>query len=355
MKKVYLLSTSYEMLQALRRFIPPNGDLQLFSTNHQLSKISLTDVSCILVDAQLSPKLHPSVSSILQSQPSIPLFYITDKPPTDNPLQPLMQIPQDLTLLARHLTAACSETPVENPLELLQGTSHAVCTLKTKLQAAATTTTPVLLSGQSGTGKTLAAHIIHLLSDRKKMPFFAVNVATIPPCLAESELFGTTKGAFTDAADRNGYFAAAHGGSLFLDEIGELELSLQSKLLRVFETGMYRHIGSDKEVKTDVRLLFATNRDLRALVKKQLFRQDLYYRISKLVVHVPALSERVEDIPAISQAFLAKRYSFCAYHSQISFSSAEASLEVSCSEAFSANWFLAYSLNAFNGAASLTA
>lgn len=163
----------------------------------------------------------------------------------------------------------------------------------------------VLLTGESGTGKDLLARTLHYHSIRAHEPFIPVNCAAIPEQLLEAELFGYMQGAFTDARkDKKGLFTEAHGGTLFLDEVGELPLPLQAKLLRVIEDKEIRPLGSTKTEKVDVRIIAATNRDLRRTVEEGNFRQDLYYRLNVVDIHIPPLRERPEDIPSLIQYFV---------------------------------------------------
>lgn len=164
---------------------------------------------------------------------------------------------------------------------------------------------PILILGETGSGKEILARFIHRVSSNSKGPFVAVNCAAIPQELAESELFGHSKGAFTGAVEpRKGKFHSADGGTLLLDEIGDLSLTIQAKLLRVIEDGKITPVGSDKETNVDVRILAATNSDLEELVKKGKFREDLFYRISGLKIIIPPLRERKEDIPLLAKHFL---------------------------------------------------
>ncbi|MDA8425656.1 MAG: sigma 54-interacting transcriptional regulator [Treponema sp.] len=163
---------------------------------------------------------------------------------------------------------------------------------------------PVLILGESGTGKELAAHSLHESSRRRAGPFIGRNCAALPDLLAESELFGTERGAFTDAIDRAGVFELARGGVLFLDEIGDMSLGVQAKLLRALETGEIWPLGAREPRSSDVRLIAATNRDIEAAVAEGRYRADLYYRIDTLVLRLPPLRECREDIPDIAAHFL---------------------------------------------------
>lgn len=183
--------------------------------------------------------------------------------------------------------------------------------LNTAVQVAATDLT-VLIVGESGVGKEVFSQIIHALSSRKHNPFIAVNCGAIPEGTIDSELFGHEKGAFTGAVDsRKGYFETVSGGTIFMDEIGEMPLGTQARLLRVLETGEFIRVGSSKVQKTDVRVIAATNRELLEFTQKGRFREDLYYRLSTVPIRVPALRDRKEDILLLFRKFavdFAERY-----------------------------------------------
>lgn len=176
----------------------------------------------------------------------------------------------------------------------------------------ANTDLTVLIAGESGVGKEAFSHIIHSLSARKHNPFIAVNCGAIPEGTIDSELFGHEKGSFTGAVDsRKGYFETVNGGTIFLDEIGEMPLGTQARLLRVLESGEFIRVGSSKTQKTDVRVIAATNKELLQLVQNGKFREDLYYRLNTVPIRVPALRDRKEDIPLLFRKFavdFAERY-----------------------------------------------
>ncbi|MEL6845870.1 MAG: sigma-54 dependent transcriptional regulator, partial [Bacteroidota bacterium] len=163
----------------------------------------------------------------------------------------------------------------------------------------------VLITGENGTGKEVIANTIHYNSPRRRKPFVPVNVAAIPADLIESELFGHEKGAFTGASGRRiGKFEEANGGTIFLDEIGEMEVGLQAKLLRVLQEGTITRLGSNKEIQLDVRVLSATNKNLADRVRQGLFREDLYYRLQGFLIHLPPLRERGNDVVLLARHFL---------------------------------------------------
>jgi DNA-binding NtrC family response regulator len=185
------------------------------------------------------------------------------------------------------------------------GESEGIVRVREMIERVAPLDVRVLVTGPSGSGKELVARWIHLKSNRAKGPFVDVNCAAIPAELIESELFGHEKGAFTHAIKQHmGRFEEAHGGTLFLDEVGDMPLAAQAKVLRVIEEGKIRRVGGEKDIPVNVRLIAATNKDLPAEIEAGRFREDLYHRLSVVVISMPPLRERVEDIPILAQAFL---------------------------------------------------
>lgn len=190
----------------------------------------------------------------------------------------------------------------------LVGKSPGMREIYSKIEQIADTRTTVLITGESGTGKELVARALHFNSARRDRPFVAINCAALPETLIENELFGHEKGSFTDAQARKaGQFELAHGGSLFLDEIGDLSLPTQAKLLRVVQEREFSRIGGTQPIKVDVRIMAATNKSLENLLRRKEFREDLYYRINVVSLFLPPLRERREDIPYLAKHFLAQR------------------------------------------------
>jgi two-component system response regulator PilR (NtrC family) len=187
------------------------------------------------------------------------------------------------------------------------GTNREMLKIFTTIKKVSDTLANILILGESGTGKELVASAIHENSSRSKKPFVAINSGGIPENLLESELFGYMKGSFTGAyADKAGFFEMARGGTIFLDEIGELSPSLQVKLLRVVQERTFRRIGGSEDIKVDVRIISATNQNLKEKVRKGEFREDLYYRLNVIPIHLPPLRERKEDIPLLINHFISK-------------------------------------------------
>ena len=187
------------------------------------------------------------------------------------------------------------------------GESPAIVQIKEMIEKVAPTEARVLITGPNGTGKELVAHWLHQKSERAGGPLIEVNCAAIPSELIESELFGHVKGAFTSAnKDRAGKFEAASGGTIFLDEVGDMSLSAQAKVLRALQENKVQRVGSDKDIKVDVRVIAATNKDLMKEIAEGNFREDLYHRLAVILINVPSLNDRREDIPLLVDYFTQK-------------------------------------------------
>jgi len=187
------------------------------------------------------------------------------------------------------------------------GESEAISHIKNMIEKVAQTDARVLITGPNGTGKELVAHQLHENSNRASQAIIEVNCAAIPSELIESELFGHVKGAFTSAVkDRAGKFEAANGGTIFLDEIGDMSLSAQAKVLRALQENLIQRVGADKDIKVDVRVIAATNKDLKVEIAEGRFREDLYHRLAVILIKVPALNDRRDDIPMLIEHFTTK-------------------------------------------------
>jgi len=212
----------------------------------------------------------------------------------------LAHLENDRSLISRQL---------ENMIDRdFVGTSEAIQKVRDiALLAARENDVNVMITGENGTGKEIIARIIHYASDRSKKPFYPINSAAIPETLLESEFFGHKKGAFTDAtSDKKGCFELTSGGTLFLDEISEMPASLQAKLLRAIEEKKIKPVGGEKEIKVDIRIITATNKDIESLIEENKFRLDLFHRINTLEIHIPPLRERPDDIEALVTHFVAE-------------------------------------------------
>lgn len=218
-------------------------------------------------------------------------------------------------VLQRENLAFKRDAASRNSLDNFIGSSPVIEKLKATIRTVAPTASTVLIYGESGTGKELVARAVHSCSTRASEPFVSINCGAFPETLLESELFGYVKGAFTGASqNKRGLFEVASGGTIFLDEIGEMSLSMQVKLLRVLQERTIRPVGGTQETPVDVRVIAATNRDLREMIANGTFREDLYYRVSVIPIQVPALRERREDVELLANHFL-KKYSTAAQKS----------------------------------------
>jgi len=222
-----------------------------------------------------------------------------------------MSKPYSFPLLRRRIELMIQESrpktsvmPLLPETQVLIGSSDIIKRIKEEIQAYASSIMPVLILGESGTGKELVAQALHNRSSRSKGPFEIRNIASIPETLVSSELFGCIEGAYTGARTQKGCFVLANGGSLFLDEIGDAPMAIQASILRVLEDGIVRPLGSSKTQKVDCRLISATNQNLESLILQGRFREDLRYRLEGLIIEVPPLRDRPEDIPELVTHFL---------------------------------------------------
>ena len=304
-----------------------------------IAAAELNHYDCLLVDLDM-PGMHgiEVIARVRELSPTCEAIVLTGKGSTETAIAALRygvfdyllkpcKLSELRSLLARveekrQLTKKCRA--LELRLERWEGQSQmigrhpAMEAIKQLIARVAPTASTVLVAGETGTGKELVARSVHLQSDRADQPFVAINCAALPENLIESELFGHRKGAFTGAdQSRTGLFEVANGGTLFLDEIGELPKTMQSKLLRVLESGEVRRIGDNEPFEVDVRIVAATNRDLAQMVRDDLFREDLMYRINTFEIRLPPLRERPSDIPELAEHLLRRFRADAAARSQV--------------------------------------
>lgn len=287
-----------------------------------IEKIKKEDYDLVLCDIKM-PKMDgvEVLEAAKKIKPEIPIVMISGHGDLDTAVNTMrlgafdyISKPPDLNRLLNTVRIALDrkELVVENKMlkkkvsknyEMI-GESKAIAHIKDMIEKVAATDARVLITGPNGTGKELVAHWLHQKSDRANGPMIEVNCAAIPSELIESELFGHVKGAFTSAVkDRAGKFEAANGGTIFLDEIGDMSLSAQAKVLRALQENKIQRVGNDKDIKVDVRVIAATNKDLKREIEEKRFREDLYHRLAVILVQVPSLNDRREDIPLLVEYF----------------------------------------------------
>ena len=290
-----------------------------------LEKIKNTDYDLVLCDIKM-PKLDgvEVLEAVKKIKPEIPMVMISGHGDLETAINTMrlgafdyISKPPDLNRLLNTVRNALDKKQlvVENKIlkkkvsknyEMI-GNSEAINHIKTMIDKVAPTDARVLITGPNGTGKELVAHQLHERSERSSAPIIEVNCAAIPSELIESELFGHVKGAFTSAVkDRAGKFEAADGGTIFLDEIGDMSLSAQAKVLRALQENLIQRVGADKDIKVNVRVVAATNKDLKKEIEEGRFREDLYHRLAVILIKVPALNDRRDDIPELIEHFAAK-------------------------------------------------
>jgi len=247
-----------------------------------------------------------SIETALETVHDLGAFWYLEKPVQTAALKMILERAVEKRRLTNHAGRLERELAARGVLGELVGESPMMQEVFQMLQQAAPTKATILITGESGTGKELTARAIHELSPRRAGPFFAVNCAAMPESLMESELFGHEKGAFTGAVERRaGYFELARGGTLLLDEIGDMPMNTQAKLLRVLEERRVRRLGSPREIELDVRVVASTNQNLREAIAKGTFREDLYFRLNVFEIHLPPLRDRGSDVSRLSEELIA--------------------------------------------------
>lgn len=288
-------------------------------------KITQNDYDLVLCDIKM-PKMDgvEVIQAVKKIKPEIPIVMISGHGDMETAIQTMrlgafdyISKPPDLNRLLNTVRNALDKKQlvVENKIlknivnknyEMI-GESQAINHIKLMVDKVAKTEARVLITGPNGTGKELVAHQLHEKSERANFPLIEVNCAAIPSELIESELFGHVKGAFTSAIkDRAGKFEAADKGTLFLDEIGDMSLSAQAKVLRALQENVVTRVGADKDIKVDVRVIAATNKDLKKEIEEGRFREDLYHRLAVILIKVPGLNDRRDDIPLLIEHFTEK-------------------------------------------------
>ena len=287
--------------------------LEMFSANAY--DIVLCDIKMAMMDG------IEVLEKISQTSGDIPVVMISGHGNIDTAVEAIkkgaydfLEKPLDLNRLLITIRNAVDKSSLITQTQVLKnkvsrmceivGSSAAIEQVKSMIDRVAPTEARVLITGANGTGKELVAHQIHEKSNRSKAPFVEVNCAAIPSELIESELFGHEKGSFTSAIkQRIGKFEQANGGTLFLDEIGDMSLSAQAKVLRALQENKITRVGSDKDIHVNVRVITATNKNIKKEIENNTFREDLYHRLSVILIHVPSLNDREEDIPVLAEHF----------------------------------------------------
>lgn len=329
MSKILIIEDEEAIRRVLVKILTEeNKNYQVFEASDGLAgveAIKKDDFDLILCDIKM-PKMDgvEVLEAAKKIKPEIPIVMISGHGDLDTAVSTMrlgaydyISKPPDLNRLLNTIRNALDrkELVVENKrlkrkisqnYEMI-GESEPISRIKSIIEKVAPTEARVLVTGPNGTGKELVAHWLHQKSNRSKGPMVEVNCAAIPSELIESELFGHIKGAFTSAhKDRAGKFEAANKGTLFLDEIGDMSLSAQAKVLRALQENRIQRVGSDKSIKVDVRVVAATNKDLKKEIEEGRFREDLYHRLAVILVEVPPLNDRRDDIPLLVNFFSTK-------------------------------------------------
>jgi len=329
MSKILIIEDEASIRRVLTKILTEENDTYQVEEAEDGSKgyekISQNDYDLVLCDIKM-PKMDgvELLQAVKKIKPEIPIVMISGHGDMETAIQTMrlgafdyISKPPDLNRLLNTVRNALDKKQlvVENKIlkkivsknyEMI-GESDAINHIKIMVDKVAKTEARVLITGPNGTGKELVAHQLHEKSERANFSLIEVNCAAIPSELIESELFGHVKGAFTSAIkDRAGKFEAADKGTLFLDEIGDMSLSAQAKVLRALQENVVTRVGADKDIKVDVRVIAATNKDLKKEIEKGRFREDLYHRLAVILIKVPGLNERRDDIPLLIEHFTEK-------------------------------------------------
>ena len=329
MSKILIIEDEAAIRRVLVKILSEESDTYIVEDAEDgiqgLEKIKNNDYDLVLCDIKM-PKMDgvEVLDAVKKIKPEIPMVMISGHGDMETAIQTMrlgafdyISKPPDLNRLLNTVRNALDrkQLVVENKIlkkkvsknyEMI-GESEPINLIKLMIEKVAQTEARVLVTGPNGTGKELVAHQLHEKSQRASFPLIEVNCAAIPSELIESELFGHVKGAFTSAVkDRAGKFEAADKGTIFLDEIGDMSLSAQAKVLRALQENMITRVGADKDIKVDVRVIAATNKDLKKEIAEGRFREDLYHRLAVILINVPSLNERRDDIPLLISHFTEK-------------------------------------------------
>ncbi|RXR20288.1 sigma-54-dependent transcriptional regulator [Flavobacterium stagni] len=329
MAKILIIEDEASIRRVLTRILSEESDAYQVEEAEDgaqgLEKIKATDYDLVLCDIKM-PKMDGEevLEAVKKIKPEIPIVMISGHGDMETAINTMrlgafdyISKPPDLNRLLNTVRNALDrkQLVVENKIlkkkvsknyEIV-GESEPINQIKEMIEKVAKTDARVLITGPNGTGKELVAHQLHQKSERSEAPIIEVNCAAIPAELIESELFGHVKGAFTSAVkDRAGKFEAADGGTIFLDEIGDMSLAAQAKVLRALQENLIQRVGADKDIKVNVRVIAATNKDLKKEIAEGRFREDLYHRLAVILIKVPALNDRREDIPLLVEHFATK-------------------------------------------------
>ncbi|MFM7018565.1 sigma-54-dependent transcriptional regulator [Flavobacterium sp.] len=329
MSKILIIEDEASIRRVLTKILSEESDTYLVDEAEDgvqgLEKIKNTDYDLVLCDIKM-PKMDgvELLEAVKKIKPEIPMVMISGHGDMETAIQTMrlgafdyISKPPDLNRLLNTVRNALDKKQlvVENKIlkkkvsknyEII-GNSEPIIAIKQMIEKVAQTDARVLITGPNGTGKELVAHQLHEKSDRADFPLIEVNCAAIPSELIESELFGHVKGAFTSAVkDRAGKFEAADGGTIFLDEIGDMSLAAQAKVLRALQENLVQRVGADKDIKVNVRVIAATNKDLQKEIEAGRFREDLYHRLAVILIKVPSLNDRRDDIPLLLEHFATK-------------------------------------------------
>ena len=329
MSKILIIEDEAAIRRVLTKIISEESDTYLVEEAedglHGIEKIKDNDYDLVLCDIKM-PKMDgvEVLEKAKKIKPEIPFVMISGHGDLDTAVNTMrlgafdyISKPPDLNRLLNTVRNALDRKVlvVENKRlkkkvsknHEMMGESDAITHIKEMIEKVAATDARVLITGPNGTGKELVAHWLHEKSDRSSSALIEVNCAAIPSELIESELFGHVKGSFTGAnKDRAGKFEAANNGTIFLDEIGDMSLSAQAKVLRALQENKIQRVGSDRDIKVNVRIVAATNKDLKKEIKEGRFREDLYHRLAVILIKVPALNDRRDDIPLLIHHFSQK-------------------------------------------------